>query len=46
MRYVRLDPDRIFRAGDYDNAYWAYRCPECGGSFPVRDNDVPAEIRH
>jgi hypothetical protein len=44
--YVHLEPDRIFRAGEYDDAYWAFTCPHCGGSFPVRDDDVPEEVRH
>jgi hypothetical protein len=44
--YVHLEPDRIFRAGEYDDAYWAFKCPHCGGSFPVRDDDVPEEVRH
>lgn len=44
--YVYLEPERIFRAGEYDDAYWAFRCPHCGGSFPVRETDVPAEALH
>ena len=42
---VVLDPAYIFRAGTYDDAYWAFRCPECGGSFPVRDEDAPPEAQ-
>jgi hypothetical protein len=44
FRQVTLHATHIFRAGEYDEAYWAFRCPECGGSFPVRDEDVPAEM--
>lgn len=39
---VVLEGEQIFRAGEYDDAYWAFRCPECGGSFPVREDDAPA----
>ena len=46
FRYVVLDPAGIFRAGEYDDAYWAFRCPECGGSFPVRESDVPPHLGH
>jgi predicted RNA-binding Zn-ribbon protein involved in translation (DUF1610 family) len=41
FRSVILDPEHVFRVTEFGESYWAFRCPECGGSFPVRDDDAP-----
>jgi hypothetical protein len=41
FRTVVLEPDNVFRVTEFGDGYWAFRCPECGGSFPVRAEDAP-----
>ncbi|HLF41752.1 MAG TPA: hypothetical protein VI854_09810 [Acidimicrobiia bacterium] len=38
--HVALEPTRIVRDGYYS----VFRCPSCGGSFPVRTEDA-ASVR-